>query len=417
MRMPFAFKPETKTLFQNRPFRNYLTGNSIFIFGMQMQSLIVSWHAYSLTHNPFSLGLIGISEAIPFIITSLIGGYLADTMNRKRMILLSVLGFLLTAILLFGISFLNEKIDDGLEINLLYAAIFCTGICRGFMAPAKSSLMADLLNRSLYLAGSTWYSIFWQSAAILGPAFGGLIFAWFGQKISYFIVVLLTGLGYLFFTLVVYQNANPSQKTGNFFKELRKGFAFVYQQKIMLSAITLDMFAVLFGGAIALLPAFAQDILKTGPDGLGLLRMSPSAGAVLMGLVLTRVNISKHSGYILLASVIGFGAATLGFALSTHFWLSWVFLFLTGAFDSVSVVIRSTIMQLFTPDEMRGKVSSINSIFISTSNEIGAFESGLAARFLGLVNSVVFGGCMTIAITIGMGLASGKLRRLKLNKL
>lgn len=398
---------------QIAPFRNYLIANTIFIYGMQMQGLLVGWHLYQLTGDAFALGLSGLAEAVPYMLCALIGGYYADRLHRKRLILWSVSGYLACALAFYAITV--SHISDEYRTSMLYAIIVATGICRGFLSPSKSALMAQIIPKHLYLQGSTWYSILWQAAALAGPAAGGLLLAYMGLACTYAIVAACALMGLIFFAMVNGGQVQPSVTgNSNFLPGLKLGFQFVWRHPLLLPAFGLDMIAVLFGGAVALLPIFNQEILHSGAQGLGLLRMAPAAGAVAMGLALTRISIKHHTGWIFFASVLVFGICILVFALSTHFWISWLALFCSGAADNISVVVRSTIFQMFTPDDMRGRVSAINSLFISTSNELGAFESGLAAKVLGLVPSVIFGASITIAITLAVGVLAPKLRQLSI---
>jgi MFS family permease len=405
-----ALLPQEHVL-RHSSYRNYLFGNTLFIIGMQMQGLIVGWHLYELTGDPFALGLSGLAEAIPYMICALVGGHLADNLNRKSLILLSVGGYVLCAVAFYCISHPRTPLSSSQKVLTIYSVIVATGICRGFLSPSKSAVLAQIIPKDRYLEGSTWYSILWQIAAVSGPAAGGLILANTGVANTYGVVALFALAGLVFFSRIKVHKLNAIKKEA-FFPGLKAGFSFVWKHPLLLPAFGLDMIAVLFGGAVALLPVFNDQILLSGAEGLGLLRMAPAAGAVMMGLVLTRISIRSATGIIFLGAVAAFGVCILVFAFSKIFWLSWVALFCSGAMDNISVVVRTTIMQTFTPEDLRGRVSSINSLFISTSNEIGAFESGLAAKLLGLVPSVVFGGTITLGVTIWVGLASKALRQL-----
>jgi len=296
---------------------------------------------------------------------------------------------------------------------VFYGLISLTGIARALAGPSVQSTLPQLLKRELYANGAAWNSTVWQIASVSGPAIGGLIYGFYGKEVAYTLVMILVFIALIFFSLLPDFPPSQKQKTA-IFQSLKQGLHFVFNQKIVLSALTLDLFAVLFGGAVALLPVFADQILHIDAKGLGFLRAAPSMGAVITSFIITRHAPMINSGKILLIFVGLFGASMIGFALSEIYWLSFGILLLSGAFDAVSVLIRSTILQLLTPDDMRGRVASVNSVFIGSSNEIGAFESGLAARMLGLVNSVIFGGCMTIFVTLEMYRISPNLRKLHL---
>lgn len=383
-----------------RDFRAFQSGRFFFTFGLQMQSVLVGWQVYSITKDPFSLGLIGLAEAIPFLSSALFAGNVADTYNRKKIIATTVSIYLLCAALLLFVSSGMQNLLADFGVMPIYAIIFITGFARGFLSPAVSSFMAQIVPRELYGQSSTWNSILWQTAAVCGPAVGGLVYGYYNILIAYLLVVIFTLIGLISF-LSIKKKAEPvTVNTNESLKErLSAGIKFFFNNQIMLSAISLDMFAVLFGGAVALLPAFADKVLQVGPEGLGIMRAAPAVGSVLIGLAIAYYPPKKNAGKILLTCVAGFGLSIILFAVSKNFYLSVFALALSGAFDNVSVIIRHTILQLYTPDDMRGRVNAINFIFVGTSNELGSFESGLAARLLGLVPSVIFGGCMTVLIT------------------
>lgn len=292
----------------------------------------------------------------------------------------------------------------------MYAFILISGFARGFYSPAAFSVIPQLINRNLLTQASTLNSTSWQFAAVIGPALGGLFYAWFGIVYTFIIICLAIVVALFCISNIVLLFEPTAKRIESIGKRLKEGIAFVFNNKVMLSAISLDLFSVLFGGAVALLPIFANEILKVGAEGLGFLRAAPSAGAVITMLFLSAGQQIKQPGKTLITVVGGFGLCMIAFALSTNFYLSLLFLFLSGAFDSVSVVIRGNILQLLTPDEMRGRVSAVNTMFIGSSNEIGAFESGLAARLLGTVPSVIFGGCITLIV---VAITNYKAKQLK----
>ena len=403
-------------------FRNFQLSRFTLTFGIQLAETILGWKVYELTHDKLALGLIGLSEALPFILTALYSGHAADTFNRYRIVRRTMFAMLLcfagiTAFMLNDAQLLR---DHG--IWPIYFLIGCSGIARAFMAPCLQSIIPQILPRELYANGATWGSNVWQTAAVTGPAAGGLIYGLLktqyhngtAEIASFSIALALLGFAlYAFSRLPVRENP-PKEKIETLLESLKGGLRFVFNKQEMLSAISLDLFAVLFGGAVALLPVYASDILHTGPAGLGILRSAPFLGSVVMGLYLAYNPPTLNAGRNLLIAVSGFGIATIGFAVSKNFELSFLMLFLTGAFDNVSVVIRQTILQVMTPNHMRGRVSAVNQIFISSSNEIGAFESGLAAKIMNTVPSVIFGGCMTLVVVAATYVLAPKMRKLKL---
>ena len=399
-----------------KDFRMFILARFMLTFGIQMQSVIVGWQVYKITHDPFSLGLIGLAEAIPFLSVALFAGHVADTMNRRRIILVTVVAYLLGAIALLFISLHLKNSFWSSGVFAIYSVIFATGFARGFLYSAQSAFMAQIVPRELYPNSSTWNSTVWHIAAVSGPAFGGLIYGFAGIVVAYSTVIGFVILSFIFFIRMKNRPLPHREKKEGLFESLSTGIRFVFTNQILLSAMALDMFAVLFGGAVAMLPVFASEVLNTGPQGLGFLRAAPASGAVLMALMLAYRPPLRHAGVNLLIAVAGFGFSIILFAISRNFYFSLAMLALSGMFDNVSVIIRSTIIQLYTPDNMRGRVASVNSIFIGSSNEIGSFESGLAARLLGLVPSVIFGGTMTLIIAAGTARFSPKLRKLNLHE-
>lgn len=398
-----------------KDFRNFLLARFFMTFGIQMQSVIVGWQVYEYTKDPFSLGLIGLAEAIPFISVALFGGHVADLISRKKIIVVSTFCYLLcaTVLLIFGIN--TGYFYPLFGIIPVYIIIFITGISRGFFFPAQTAFMAQLVPRELYANSSTWNSLLWHIAAVSGPATGGLLYGFLGMNFAYSIVVAFVLIALFFFFRVKSKPIVKRLIAESLFKSLSTGIKFVFKNQIILGALALDMFAVLFGGAVAMLPVFADQIFHTGPQGLGFLRAAPFFGSVIMSLYLAYNPPVHNSGKKLFLAVSGFGVCIILFAISKNFYLALFLLLLSGMFDNISVVIRSTIIQLFTPDEMRGRVASVNSIFIGSSNEIGSFESGLAARIMGLVPSVIFGGAMTL-ITVGSAFKlAPKLRKMNLS--
>lgn len=382
-----------------------------------MQSVIVGWQVYDLTHDPFSLGLIGLSEAILFLAVALFAGHVADMFNRKSIIVITATVYVLCAMVLLYMSFIMPGLYKTTGVLPLYLVIALTGLARAFFYPAQSAYMAQIVPRNLYANSSTWNSTVWHIAAVSGPAAGGLIYGFAGIHAAFICVVVLSAFSLVFFFSSRSVPLPERDDTESVFKSLATGIKFVFNNQVLLGAMALDMFGVLFGGAVALLPVFASEILHTGPQGLGFLRAAPALGAVLMAMVLAYYPPIYRSGVKLLWAVGGFGACILFFAISGNFWLSFGLLALSGMFDNVSVIIRGTILQMYTPDEMRGRVASVNSLFIGSSNELGSFESGLAARIMGLVPSVIFGGAMTISIVLATAGFAPKLRKMEIRGL
>ena len=392
-----------------------LLGYRIFaILSYQIVAVTVGWHIYQLTHDPLALGLVGLAEVIPYFCTAPFAGYLVDHLPRRKLGMVSCAGLAITASILMAIAngWLPSK-----GPALIYGAIALTGTVRAFLTPIYNSLFARVLPRGHFARGAGVGSVVFQLGLIVGPAVGGLIVGVAGKGASYatagaFALAALAALALL-------RVDEPPAATARtpVFASIHEGMRFVFGHQVLLGALALDMFSVLFGGAVALLPAFIKDILHEGPEALGILRSAPAVGAVLVGVWFSRRPPELNAGRLLLAAVAGFGICIIAFALSTHLWLSAALLFASGLCDGVSVVIRSTILQLATPDAMRGRVSAINGIFIGSSNELGAFESGLAAKLLGLVPSVIFGGCMTLGVVATTAKFAPKLRRLDLREL
>lgn len=399
-----------------RDYRYFLGFRLLLTFASQMQAVIVGWQIYEITHDPLKLGLIGLAEVVPYVCTALFGGYVADHFNRRRVVLLCAAMFMASSVALMSITAWVDKSWPHVEY-LFYTVIFSTGIARGFLAPAVSALFGQVVPRELYLNASAWNSNLWHISAVAGPAVGGRILGHYGDVKAYGVLIAVSFLSLVSMWMVPSYPTVRHDADESIFQSIAKGVSFVVKNQVIFGALFLDMIAVLFGGVVAVLPMFAKDVLHTGPSGLGDLRAAPLYGAVLMGVILALRPPIKRAGWALLVCVAGFGACMVLFAFSTKMYLSLLLLFLSGAFDSVSVVIRSAILQLMMPDHMRGRVSAVNNIFVGTSNELGAFESGLAARLLGLVPSVVVGGTISILAVLVTGIRAPLLRKLDLRAL
>ena len=397
-------------------FRRFLFSKFMVTIAQQVQFVVLSWQVYEITKDYLSLGLLGLAEAVPAVCCSLYGGYTADRRNRKTILVLVTLSLILCTSFLLFLSWKYQGANVLTTALPFYAVMFVIGVGRGFYSPAQFSLMTQLIPREAYANSSAWNSTFWHIAVVVGSSAGGLLLAWLGKPLAYSVVLALI-LGSLIQLLrIKAPRFDPIAGAESMLLSIRTGLKFVFTNKVILGAMTLDLVAVLFGGATAMLPVFAADILHVGETGYGILRAAPFAGAVVMALYMTKHPPLGHAGRKLLICVSGFALCMIAFALSKNFYLSVSILALSGAFDNVSVVIRSTIIQLFTPDTMRGRVSSVSTMFISSSNEIGAFESGFAAKLLGLIPSVILGGCVALA---SVGLAGWKLpslRKLDLRK-
>ena len=411
-------KPDPYAALRFREFRSYLGMRFFFTFAYQMQAVIIGFHIYHLTQDPLALGFVGLCEAIPAISVALYGGYIADKSEKRGLLLRIFSGvFLCTLVMLIATSSqMHPYVPTSAIVPIMYLMVFGIGLARGFFSPATFSLMAQIIPKHLYPNSSTWNSSSWQAASILGPMAGGLTYAFFGITITYCIII-----GFISIAIVCIFFLKPHPPAfipqHSIVKSLTEGVQFVFKSKMMLGAMSLDLFSVFFGGAVALLPVFANDILKVGSEGLGFMRAAASSGAVLTMLAMTRFSPMNRPWRNLLIAVTGFGTSIICYGLSKNFYLTLVFLFAEGAFDSISVIIRSTIMQLLTPDEMRGRVSAVNTMFIGSSNEIGAFESGLTAKLMRTVPAVVFGGSMTILVAGITYLKTKNLMRLSIQEI
>lgn len=399
-------------LFTNA-FAKLLTFRILIVLSYQIVAVVVGWHIYELTHDPLSLGLVGLAEVVPYFGCALFAGYAIDHHSRRLFGIAACLALMLNTLALIAISLGRLPGDATLWI---YASIMLTGVARAFIGPSFSALFALILPREQYARGSGLSSSVFQIGLVLGPALGGALVGWASKTAAYSVAALLAA-GAVAALLMLRVQEPPPAESAPVFTSIAEGLRFVFSNQIMLGAMSLDMFAVLFGGAVSMLPAFIHDIYHYGPEGLGILRAAPATGALLTGLYLSRHSINRHAGRWLLGAVTGFGLCIIGFGLTASFWLAGFMLLLSGVFDGLSVVMRTTIMQLVTPDTMRGRVSAINGIFIGSSNELGAFESGVMARLMGLVPSVIFGGMMTLLVVAATAKWSPRLRRLELDQL
>jgi MFS family permease len=404
-------------------FKNLMLGRFLFIMGLRMMGTLVGWWIYELTNEPFAIGLIGLAEVIPAVSLALYAGHVIDISEKRKLLLKGVSLYWICAIVLLGLSIYNDKSDNtnafathsALLIAIcIYFVVFCTGIIRSFTGPSFGTIVGAIIPKDLLQNATTWSQGIWLTASILGHSIVGFIIAGYGHTGALISVVGLVSIGYFFIAKI---NAKPphadlvaNQKT---LESVKEGLRYVFNTKELLGALSLDLFAVLFGGAVAMIPVYAVDILKVGPIGFGWLNAASDIGAILIIFIITLFPVNAGQGKKLLIAVGGFGLCIIVFALSKLFWLSFAALLLSGILDGFSMIVRGTIVQLKTPDHMRGRVMSVNSMFINSSNEFGQFESGVAAKLLGVIPSVVFGGTMTIIVVLTTWFKAPSLRKME----
>jgi MFS family permease len=392
----------------NPNFRWLVIARFLFVMGTQVQAVLMGWQMYDMTRDPLQLGLIGLAEAGPALSLALFSGWLVDHFNPLKF-------YRMTLLLSFGSLWLSSQATSPRD---LYIAGILTGIARSFTSPAANSIIPRIVSRDEIKRTSAFTTIAFKGGMVLGPGIAGLLLAIQGYVLPYRMAMLCLLVAFACVMMIEYSHTKVVRaKNPALLHELLVGVKFVFKHPLLLSVMSLDMFAVLFGGVVAMLPIYAAEVLHMGPDGLGWLRAAPAFGAILMSVYLIRKPISKNAGPALLWSVFGFGVCILVFGVSTHFWLSMAALALSGALDAVSMVIRSAVVQLASPEAMRGRIAAVNAIFIGSSNEIGQFESGVAAKLLGTVPSVIFGGTMTLITVFAVFLGSKKLRKLDLDQL
>jgi MFS family permease len=383
-------------------YKNLILGRFCFIMGLRMMNTLVGWWVYELTHDPFAIGLVGLSEVIPALSMALYSGHVIDVSEKRKLLLRSVFGYICAAglLLFLSTSFIHDNVSGHNTTYLIYAVIFCTGIIRSFAGPSFSAMIAYIVPRQFLQNATTWSQGSWLSASVTGHGIGGFMIAWLGNMGTMTVICFLLVIAFFILVRLKPKPVTKQSAEQRTWESVKEGIRFVFKTKELLAALSLDMFAVLFGGAVAMVPVYAKDILAIGPIGFGWLNAAIDIGAICVVVVLTISPMKQAQGKKLLLAVAGFGICIILFALSKWFILSFLALLIAGMLDGISVVVRGTVMQLKTPDHMRGRVSSVSSMFINSSNELGQFESGLAARLLGVVPSVVFGGCMTVAVVI-----------------
>lgn len=367
-----------------------------------MQATLISWKVFEITKDPFSIGLIGIFEFVPAFIMAFYSGYIIDHNDKKKLLASSIFANLVLTISFAFITstFASSYFSQNTVLYSIYMIAFGTGIARAFSGPTSFALIGSLVPKEEMSNAITWHSGIWQVSSVGGPALAGILYAFIGMEISF---QMMAGMMLIAFASSMFIASKPPlsiEKKEKMLKSIKEGFRFVFQTKEILGTLSLDLFAVFFGGATAMLPYFSDVILRSGPSGLGILRSAPALGAVVVYVLINFMPINKNQGRSMLICVAGFGLTMIAFGLSTYFWVSAFVLFLSGILDGVSMLVRSSVLQLKTPENMKGRVSALNSIFVMSSNELGAFESGFMSRIMGAVPSVVFGGCMTIGIVL-----------------
>ncbi len=397
-----------------------MTNRFLFYFAVEMQAVILGWHMWDLTQDPLHLGFIGLAEAVPALSLAMFAGVLVDRSRPLQVYKLVVYFSFLSAFIMFASNEGWFSLTHSGQVWALYASSLMTGTARAFSQPSIYALVPRLVPRSLVPKASAWMGSTMQVSRIAGPAVGGLLYGFAGGMGPTAGVVCALLLICIFIVHSIRSNPEPSPRVGereHWWSELTSGARFVFTHGLLLPALTLDMVSVLFGGVTALLPIYASEILFVGPQGLGALRAAPAVGAALVSLWMTKGLVREKAGTWLFACVFAFGLCNLVFALSTHFWISFIALLASGGFDSVSAIVRSSAVQLVSPDHMRGRISSINAMFIGSSNELGEFESGVAAKLLGTVQSAVFGATVSLATVVAMFFIAPRLRRLNLREL
>lgn len=403
------------TVLRNKNFRALLATRTFALMAMQAQAVIVGWQVYEITGSTLMLGLTGLAEAIPAISCALFAGHFVDTSHPRKIYMLSLLGLALNTLMLFVLAGGMVEMGDTALLIAIYGGIISSGFIRSFIAPSTFALLPMIVSRENYSSATSWQTAGHQIAFIGGPALGGLIYGGYGVSVAWFFAFIMMFIAAML-TLAIhvkYERAKEAKRPPAL-KSIKEGWSFLLGHKALLSIMSLDMLAVLFGGAIAILPAFADQVLGVGAEGLGILRAAPALGAILTALWFAVKPMKHITAAKMLIVVAGFGLSMVGFGLSTSFIAALLFLALSGAFDSVSMVIRGTLTQLLTPDNMKGRVSAVNSMFIISSNEIGAFQSGLFATIFGLIPSIVIGGSGTLLVVAGVAWLSPSFRKLSI---
>jgi MFS family permease len=385
--------------FQFSGFRLYQIARFCIVFCTEMQSVAVGWQVYEITHRPLDLGLTGLVQFLPPMFLFLVAGHTVDRYDRRKLLTLCYGGYALSSALLLAVTLQERLFHRPISVTPIFFILFFVGVVRSFSMPASRALLPQLVPEDQFQSAVAWNSGIFQGATILGPALGGLLYAFFRGPSAVYAAALLAGVLSVLTTLRIHTQSRPRPREPFTLKTVLAGFHYIWTHKLVFGSISLDLFAVLLGGAVALLPVYAKEILHTGPWGLGLLRSAPGIGAAVMAMLIAYQPIRRRAGLTMLWCVGGFGVFTMVFGVSRSMPLSLISLFFVGAADMVSIVVRGVLIQIETPDEMRGRVNAVDMIFIGASNELGEFESGLAAQWLGAVPAVVLGGVGTILVT------------------
>lgn len=397
------FKKPSLAPLQHKEFRLYLFCRFFYIMALRMVTTVVAYQLFQLTKSSFAIGIVGLSEFVPVFALALYAGHVIDRSDKRTLLLKGILSYSVCVAALVAVTSpaLQQKLTVDETALSFYIIIFFTGIIRAFAGPTSSAIIAQLVPRDVLRFAASLSSTSWLAASITGHASAGFLIAGFGAHVTFIIVLVLLIIASLILSKIAKKPVGQTNLTAKAWDNVKEGIQFVFRHKVLLSTISLDLFAVLFGGAVALIPEFADQVLNVGPVGFGWLNAAMDIGSVIMIISITLMPITTRQGYKLLWAVAGFGICIIIFGLSRLYWVSFVALMIAGMLDGVSVVIRSTVLQLTTPDEMRGRVSSVNSMFINSSNELGQFESGFTAKlFGGAVPAVIFGGSMTLLVVI-----------------
>ncbi|HML56959.1 MAG TPA: MFS transporter [Ferruginibacter sp.] len=395
-------------------FRYFIAGRFIYIMGIRMTVTVLGWWMYTLTNSKLALGFVGLSEVIPALSFALYAGHYIDKTEKRKLLLKCVAGYAISIALLalLSLQYFESSYTPWAIAVMVFVVIGITGFIRAFSGPTFSAMISQIVPREMLPNAAAISSGGWLTASIIGHAAGGFSIAFLGIHNTFLLVVILVIAAWILFRKLKPKPAmlkNPKHP----WQSVKEGIRHVYQTKELMGALVLDLFAVLFGGAVALVPVFAQDILKIGPIGFGWLNAAADIGAIITVTYLTIKPLKRNQGRILFYAIAGFGCCIIMFALSEVFWLSFAALLLSGCMDGFSVIIRGTILQLKTPDELRGRVAAVNSMFINSSNELGQFESGVAAKLMGTVPAVIFGGCMTLAVVVATWFKAPALRKMQ----
>nr|WP_207497028.1 MFS transporter [Aridibaculum aurantiacum] len=396
-------------------YRNLMIGRFCFIMALRMLGTLVGWWIYELTGDPLAMGFIGLAEVIPALGLALYAGHVIDITEKRRLMLRGIFAYLSCAIILLAlaVSYSSDGTNKTWLLIGIYTVIFFTGIIRAFTGPSFHAIVGQIVPKHLLPNAITWNQGTWLSASVIGHASAGFCIAAFSNSGTLAIIVLVIGIAWWMISKIHSKPPAPSASEKRTWESVKEGLQFVFRTKEVLGALTLDLFAVLFGGAVALVPIYAKDILKVGPIGFGWLNAAADIGSIIIVILLALYPLKRNQGKTLMLAVAGFGLCIIVFGLSKIFWISFLALMIAGILDGISMVVRGTIVQLKTPNEMRGRVMSVNSMFINSSNELGQFESGVAARLLGVVPSVVFGGTMTILVVLTTWWKAPTLRKME----